>query len=235
MALPTCVGPDDLCLLARNVRSLGWIGSSVSVIDVYADIWCPFTHVGLRLVADRRLTRGRREVAIRVRAWPLELVNGAPLDATRVESHGRELRDQVAPDMFRCFMPSAFPGTTLPALSLAESAYAASDAVGEAVSFELRDALFERGLDISDPHVLREIARAHQRDIPTEEDSAAVLADWHEGQRRGVRGSPHFFCNGRDVFCPSLDISHHDEHLRLSKDLPKLDRFLDACFETSRT
>jgi predicted DsbA family dithiol-disulfide isomerase len=202
----------------------------VSVIEVYADIWCPFTHVGLRLVADRRLVRGRGEIAIRVRAWPLELVNGTPLDTSRVERHVKELREQVAPDMFRGFTPATFPETSLPALSLAECAYAASDPVGEAVSFELREALFEHGLNISDPHVLREIARAHRLGIPTEQDVAAVLADWHEGQRRGVRGSPHFFCNGSDVFCPSLDITHDDEQLRLSKDLPALDSFLDACF-----
>lgn len=202
----------------------------MSVIEVYADIWCPFTHVGLRLVADRRLERGRGEIAIRVRAWPLELVNGTPLDASRVASHVRELRDQVAPDMFRGFTPAAFPGTTLPALCLAEDAYAVSDAVGEAVSFELREALFEQGLDISDSDVLREIARAHRLGIPTEQDRAAVLADWREGERRGVRGSPHFFCKGSDVFCPSLDIAHHDDQLRLSKDLPALDSFLDACF-----
>jgi len=204
----------------------------VSAIEVYADIWCPFTHVGLRLVADRRLVRGRGDIAIRVRAWPLELVNATPLDKSRVEHHVRELRDQVVPDMFRGFTPTAFPKTTLPALSLAECAYTASDAVGEAVSFELREALFEHGLNISDARVLREIARAHRLGIPTEQDGAAVLADWHEGQRRGVRGSPHFFCNGRNVFCPSLDISHDDEQLRLSKDLPALDSFLDACFSS---
>ena len=204
----------------------------MSVIEVFADIWCPFTHVGLRLVADRRLVRRRGDIAIRVRAWPLELVNGGPLDASRVEHHVRELRDQVAPDMFRGFAPTTFPETTLPALSLAACAYAASDAVGEAVSFELRDALFEHGLNISDPYVLREIAREHRLGIPTEQDQAAVLADWHEGERRGVRGSPHFYCNGRDVFCPSLDISHDEEQLRLSKDLPALDSFLDACFAT---
>ncbi len=43
--------------------------------------------------------------------------------------------------------------------------------------------------------------------MPDESDRAAVLADWHEGQRRGVLGSPHFFCGDTDVFCPSLDIT----------------------------
>ena len=43
--------------------------------------------------------------------------------------------------------------------------------------------------------------------MPDESDSAGVLVDWHEGVRRGVLGSPHFFCGDTDVFCPSLDIT----------------------------
>jgi predicted DsbA family dithiol-disulfide isomerase len=203
----------------------------VSGIEVYADIWCPFTHVGLKLVANRRIARGRNEIPIRVRAWPLELVNGAPLESPRVEEHVRELRAQIAPDLFKGFTPATFPATTLPALSLAASAYAASDAVGEAVSFALRDALFEHGLDISDAVVLAEIARTQDLGTTSEKDRIAVLTDWHDGQRRGVLGSPHFFCSERDVFCPSLDISRdHEEQLRISKDLPALDSFLDVCF-----
>jgi hypothetical protein len=38
-------------------------------------------------------------------------------------------------------------------------------------------------------------------------DERAVLADLHEGKRRGVKGSPHFYCGNFDAFCPSLDIS----------------------------
>ena len=36
-------------------------------IEVYADIWCPFTHVGLRAFAEQRLIAGRTDLAIRVR------------------------------------------------------------------------------------------------------------------------------------------------------------------------
>ena len=46
-------------------------------IEVFADVLCPFTHVGLRAVAEQRARAGRDDVVIRVRAWPLELVNGA--------------------------------------------------------------------------------------------------------------------------------------------------------------
>jgi len=202
----------------------------MTVIEVYGDIWCPFTHVGLRLVADRRRDRGRTDVPIHVRAWPLELVNGAPLDPIHAGEHASELREQVAPDMFRGLSRARFPETTLPALDLAASAYRVGDQLGERVSFALRHALFEQGLDISDPVVLRDIAGAHGLGEPTDLDHEVVLEEWHEGQRLGVRGSPHFYCDGRDVFCPSLDISRDpDEHLLVTRDLSSLDSFLDFC------
>src|SRR3954464_13451066 len=47
-------------------------------IEVFADVACPFTHVGLcRLVARRR--ESNSDAVLWVRAWPLELVNGEPL------------------------------------------------------------------------------------------------------------------------------------------------------------
>src|SRR5262245_18171405 len=46
------------------------------LIEVFADVVCPFTHVGLRRLVGYRERAQREDVAIRVRAWPLELVNG---------------------------------------------------------------------------------------------------------------------------------------------------------------
>ena len=59
--------------------------TTTPVIEVFADIWCPFAHVGLLAIAEERIRTGRFDVAIRVRAWPLELVNGVPLDPDRDE------------------------------------------------------------------------------------------------------------------------------------------------------
>ena len=160
----------------------------MAVIEVYGDIWCPFTHVGLRLVADRRRDRGITDVSIQVRAWPLELVNGAPLDPVREREHARDLREQVAPDMFRGISRSTLHATTLPALDLAASAYRAGDEVGERVSLALRHALFERGLDISDPGVLRDIAGAHGLNGPTDVDRAMVLEEFHGVSAVGSAG-----------------------------------------------
>ena len=136
----------------------------MAVIEVYADIWCPFTHVGLRLVAERTTRIGGEPTsAIHVRAWPLELVNGAPMDPTRAWDHAQELREQVAPDMFQgllaIHLPRHHPARTQPRWRARTSV---SDEIGEQVSFALRDALFEAGLDISDHEVLRDIARCHR-------------------------------------------------------------------------
>ena len=39
-----------------------------NVIEVHADVWCPFAHVGLRSVRERRGELGRDEVILVVRA-----------------------------------------------------------------------------------------------------------------------------------------------------------------------
>ena len=200
------------------------------VMEVFADIWCPFAHVGLQAIHEQRARSGRTDVAIWVRAWPLELVNGAPLDATVTLEHANELREQVAPNLFRHLDLNRFPGSTLDALSLANRAYRTDHEVGERVSFALRDALFEYGRDISDRATLGHLARDLGVVMPDESDDAGVMADWHEGQRRGVLGSPHFFCGDDDVFCPSLDITKGPvKGVSIVKDASRLTAFLARC------
>jgi predicted DsbA family dithiol-disulfide isomerase len=204
----------------------------VAVIEVYADIWCPFAHVGLRSVVRRRKQLGRDDVVMRVRAWPLELVNGAPLDPTTTAAHAGDLRTQVASDLFSHFDLDHFPNTTLPALAVAAAAYRLDDPTGEAVSLALRDALFEEGRDLSRADVLGAVATAHGVDGFDDDDDEAVRADWRDGQSRGVKGSPHFFCEGLDALCPSIDISKDENgHLHLRRNMEALDAFLAECFK----
>lgn len=202
-------------------------------IEVFADITCPFTHVGLRRLVQRRGALGRTDVRFWVRAWPLELVNGSPLESGAVGHKVDELRAQVAPDLFSAFDLNRFPVTSIPPLVLAAHAYDLGLEVGEEVSLRLRDALFERGLDVSRPEVLDEVARRAGVAPADAGDCDRVVADWHEGRRRGVIGSPHFFVAGRGWFCPSLDGSL-DEHgeLRVTDDEERFERFVTACFGT---
>lgn len=110
-------------------------------IELFADILCPFTHVGLRRFVDHRAGAGRTDVGLWVRAWPLEVVNGQPLDAGFIAEEIDEIHEQVAPDLFTTFDRGAFPSSSLPALALARAAYRRSPAAGEAVSLELRNLL----------------------------------------------------------------------------------------------
>jgi predicted DsbA family dithiol-disulfide isomerase len=200
----------------------------VEVVEVFADVACPFTHVGLRRFVARRGAAGRDAPVLVVRAWPLEMVNGRPLDAGFIAEEVGALRDQVAPDLFTGFDPAAFPMTSIPALALAHAAYAVDAVTGERVSLALRDALFEQGRDIADVGLLAHVASAHGVELRPGADVAAVAADLEEGRRRGVVGSPHFFVGGDGYFCPALDIRRVEGELRVRPDPETFDRLVIA-------
>lgn len=197
-------------------------------IEVFADACCPFAHVGLRRIREACDAAGRSDIVLHVRAWPLELVNGTPLDGPFIGEECDEIREQVAPDLFAGFAVESFPSSSIPAMALSLRAYSVSPEAGQAVSLAVRDALFEQGRDIGDRTVLREIGAAHGVDLPDDPtgDEAMVRADWEDGRARGVIGSPHFFVHGENVFCPVLDIQRVDGHLRIRVDEAAVDAFL---------
>jgi len=200
-----------------------------AIVEVFADVVCPFTHVGLRRFVQRRSELGREDVQLRIRAWPLELVNGVPLDVDLVADEVDELHREVAPDCFAGFRPDRFPATSLPAMALADLAYEQGLDVGEQVSLELRSLLFERGVDISRPEVLQALAAENDLDGDLDHRDA-VLRDLAEGRRRGVVGSPHFFTPLGGFFCPALDVARDETgRLRVRANRERFDQFLDAC------
>ena len=182
-------------------------------VEVFADVLCPFTHVGLHTLIDRRVDRGLTEPRMRIRAWPLELVNGQPLDPHHVAAEVAALRESVRPDLFAGFSVEAFPNTSMAAFALAAAADRTGDpGLSEEVGMALRDAVFEKGLDIGRPDVVETIAaRFDLEPLGVDATAAAVQADWDEGRERGVMGSPHFFtADGGNWFCPALAISRDD-------------------------
>jgi predicted DsbA family dithiol-disulfide isomerase len=203
----------------------------MSVIEVFADVACPFTHVGLRRFVDRRAELGRQDVTLRVRAWPLEIVNGQPLDPHFIAEEIFDIRQQVAPALFAGFTEATFPASSIPALILAAAANDKNPAKGERVSLALRDLLFEQGVDIADPAVLTLLATEHDVSVYLT-DNRRVLEDHAEGVARGVVGSPHFFTPADGFFCPSLDV-HRDPagQLRIAADSAGFDRFITTCFD----
>ncbi len=201
-----------------------------TVVEVFADVGCPFTHVGLRRFVEHRAEVGRDDVKLRVRGWPLEIVNGEPLDAEFIAEEVDDIRRQIAPSMFADFRAANFPGSSLPAMGLAASAYGVSIDAGERVSLELRDLLFEHGIDIADPEVLAGVADRFGLSLDAI-DVEAVRADHAEGVARGVIGSPHFFTPAGGFFCPALDVSRDDRgHLRILADPEGFEAFLRSCF-----
>ena len=182
----------------------------MSTVEVFADVLCPFTHVGLHTLIDRRTERGLAEPRLRIRAWPLELINGQPLDPDHIAAEIVALRGSVRPDLFDGFSVDTFPSTSMAAFALT----AAADRTGDPVLIEqigraLRDNVFEQGRDIGDPAVVQTVAdRFGLTPLAADATAAAVRADWDEGKRRGVVGSPHFFTpGGGGWFCPGLAIS----------------------------
>jgi predicted DsbA family dithiol-disulfide isomerase len=214
-------------LAARDARF------TMSRIEVFADIVCPFTHVGLRRLSEERHARGRR-VSLRIRAWPLEWINGTALGPELLTGEIDALRAQVAPEMFVGFDPTIFPITSIPAFGLVAAAYALDYPTGAAVGLAVRDALFEHGQDVSDEAVLLSIGRRF--DVEPLEPKAAELAvrtDWERGKARAVQGSPHFFVGDRGWFCPSLEISHHNDRFDIHVADEQMDDFYTAAFAGS--
>ncbi len=182
-------------------------------VEVFADVLCPFTHAGLHTLIDRRAERGLTEPRLRIRAWPLELVNGAPLDPHHIDAEVAALRASVRPDLFAGFSAESFPRTSMAAFALTAAADRAGDPVlVEQVGMAVRDAVFEQGLDLTHPETVAPIATRFGLDpLDPAATAAAVRADWDEGKARGVIGSPHFFTgDGGSWFCPGLDISRDD-------------------------
>ena len=201
-----------------------------AAVEVFADMTCPFAHVGLQRFVTRRAERGSAGPVLRVRAWPLELVNGAPLEPGLVAQHVEELRAQIAPDLFRDFDPDVVPTSSMPAFELAAAAYQVGDGRGERVSLAIRHALFEEGLDIAAPDVLDRIAASEAITLHHGDAKRIVLDDYEEGRRRGVRGSPEFYLDGRGWYCPSLRIENIDGALTIEPDTEAVEAFLAACF-----
>ena len=82
-------------------------------------------------------------------------------------------------------------------------------------------------VDIAD----EQIEDLQQRLRNTRFPEPETVEDWHEGQARGVVGSPHFFCGDRDVFCPSLALERDREgHLHVAPDPVRLEAFLEECW-----
>ncbi len=202
----------------------------MTIITVFGDVACPFTYVGLSMLFAER-DRRAADVRFRVRAWPLELINDAPLDPAHVSREVEALR-VVVPGSFAGFDPATFPRTSVPAFGLVDAAYERSDHDGESAAIAVRVALFERGLDIGDSDVLTGLAAAIGVTLPTDEAARAIAERDHAaGQDLGVVGSPYFITRDRGWFCPMLAISQHEGRFTVTIDDTTKRDFINNVFD----
>ena len=78
----------------------------------------------------------------------------------------------------------------------------------------------------------RIIARRNELGValPEAGNTAAVMYEWQEGQRREVRGSPHFFAGDQSSFCPALEIERVGDRLRIRPDPTAFEAFVTPAF-----
>ena len=203
------------------------------MLEIYADLWCPFAHLGLRAAARLRDELNPGDPLV-IRAWPLELVNGIALDATKTKTNVDALQASVAPELFLGFKARVMPNSTLQALALVESANDLDPVLGERIGLGLRNLLFEHGIKIDNPELLEGIAQQNGLRESVINDTDRVIQRWSEGVARGVKGSPHFFFGETNLFCPLLDLSRNDQGaLRVSEDIERLSEFLVSGFSAS--
>ena len=161
---------------------------STSAIEVFADIWCPFSHVGLRAVRRRRRELGRSDVNAPCAGLAAGAGERAPLDPAR---HGPAHRrvGRRGPRPLRRIRPGSLspdhpagPGPGRGGLSTGRRPRGGGQRGAARRPVRGRPGhLGSRGAGRDGPGLL---AGRRAR------DADAVLADWHEGQTRGVRGSP---------------------------------------------
>ena len=180
------------------------------MLTVFSDLHCPWAYVfSIRL---RRARAGVGQPPVAWRCWPLELVNerGTPWDSLSLEI---PVLTQLEPDHFAPPRRETWPSTLLPAME-------ALKVVGElggpqaADRFDevARRAFFLDRRDLSIRPTLLDLAagagldrEAFQVAFDGGGHRRGVIADWQEGRRRGVEGSPHAFLpDGSAVFNPGI-------------------------------
>jgi predicted DsbA family dithiol-disulfide isomerase len=180
------------------------------VLTVFSDLHCPWAYVfSIRL---RRARAGIDRPPVAWRCWPLELVNdrGTPWDTVTLEI---PVLAQLEPDHFAAPRRQSWPSTLLPAMeALKVAGELGGPRVADRFDEAARRAFFLDRRDLSLRPTLADVAADagldRSRFLDAFDDGGhrrSVIADWQEGRRRGVEGSPHAFLpDGSAVFNPGI-------------------------------
>jgi predicted DsbA family dithiol-disulfide isomerase len=180
------------------------------LLTVFSDLHCPWAYVFSIRLRRHRAALGAPPVAWR--CWPLELVNERGTTWSTLSSEIPVLA-QLEPDHFAAPRRETLPSTLLPAMEALKVA-AELGGAGGADRFDeaARRAFFLDRRDLSLRPTLLDLAveagleRAAFRDaFDGGGHRREVIADWDEGRRRGVQGSPHAFLpDGTGAFNPGI-------------------------------
>jgi predicted DsbA family dithiol-disulfide isomerase len=180
------------------------------VLTVFSDLHCPWAYVfSIRL---RRARAGVGEPPVAWRCWPLELVNqrGTPWQTLSQEI---PVLTQLEPDHFAAPRRETWPSTMLPAMeALKVAGELGGPEAADHFDQAARRAFFLDRRDLSLRPTLADLAAESGLDRTRFLDAfdggghrRSVVADWQEGRRRGVQGSPQVFLpDGTAHFNPGI-------------------------------
>lgn len=188
-------------------------------IVVFADLGCPWAHVGVhRLHAARK--RVGRSVSIDVRVFPLEIINSQPTPFRGLQNEIPVLSEMEPDAGWELWAGDAttWPVTTLLSMEAVEAAKEQGLDASAQLDHALRRALFGESRCISMRHVILEVAASCTGvDVPA---LAAALDDGRarrsmlDGYRTAadaIQGSPHYFlADGTSSHNPGVDF-HWDK------------------------
>jgi predicted DsbA family dithiol-disulfide isomerase len=206
----------------------------------WGEYYCPWTYVAtVRLRAVMPELQDR--VTLRLRAFPLELIDGyaAPRQVLEQEWWLAALQEPLA--TFARNSGEQWPTTTLPAFEAAWCAARQSAAAFAGYDLRVRRAFFAEGRDIGRREVLQEIAaeagldqEQFARDFAGGEGHAAVLDEARLGREQyRVRGTPTLMLSdGRKLRHPlAYPRMEHD----IITGVTPLSCHGEGCLEATRT
>jgi len=196
------------------------LGVEPGTVVVFSDIACPWAHIAVHRLHERREALGLVEkVVFDHRAFPLEVVNRAGTSKPFLEVEIEVLQGLEPAAGWQRWRgePWTWPVTMLLALEAVQAAKMQGHEAAEALDLALRKAFFGASRCISLRHVILQVAKSVpqldvgrvQKDLDSGTARSSVLQDY-ESAGEAVRGSPHFFLpDGTDSFNPGME-SHWD-------------------------
>lgn len=195
----------------------------METITLWGDVTCPWATLAvIRLYDTRRRLGMEDDVAVDVKAFPLELFNGRTTPRLIVDAEIAAV-GALAPDFgWQIWQGEleTYPGTVLLALEAVQAAKAQSLRASEQLDLALRRGFFAESRNVGSRHDILDLARTCDAvDVTalTEalDDGRArrtVIDQWREAERGDVSGSPHvFLADGTNAHNPGITMHWEGE------------------------